>query len=995
MIRFACTACGTELRAADETAGWAFNCPKCKQQLSVPRADLTPPQTRSMVVAAAKPVGPSVEVPPAGASSIPSSADPVADPSRPRSRLPSRRLQLAAALAIAIAGSCVAAYVLTSNPRPAEAPGARVAEDVPGAPVVVKAPPGPAKEEARPPILATPPAPPSTADLADRRFSRLVEEVERVNQVGGSSDGVEPKVVTTSLGDPDPGIASARAMIARRAGAILFFAQPNGRLLWFDEMRRTVDGKNFSLLYVFRYEAIYRRSTLLRDRHHDVALEFAFGPDGLLAVDIVRSTDVVLPKAFESESFMTRAVREKLLDHNSRPGTRSPAARPGRELLVKAAESRANSRDLLLLLLRLDDDDLFRIVGFAATATRLADDLAPRPGYPQPRLDFGAWISGAQSYLNAVRSRDPEKIALSLSRRASYDSGKLFTEQQELMLAGQKAELPDHEIDYLIAKSEGFAFVSPGPLFPLENLAKTKNSVGVIAYRQTRRNRYNQTFQMYREEGVWKVAEVSPPREYDKNPDDPEMRVRSIPVAQRSTPRPDFPTMPVPKEELKGTEAAPLGPGSHYDRKVDVKTLVGAVGDIRLDVRAWAPDDESIDINSFVVIRGVQAKGPTRIARLEVERLVAGRGVVREAFPAPRLRFLRLKSESYQFAFVAGRQEGGVATDDGLLITMGELESEAKKADPSALAGTLARAQKRTKDATRLYAERRIEARSKQSDRLDEIRPAAERRFDVAMHAGPVSFVNETDAPVLIQVVSLRDEAGEPARTLKIPAWLAGRINVLRLVHHAEVFVNLVRMIDGTIPPWVILVGPKSTVEYRHRGKPVVTSGLEYVAHNVHGSGPSRSREHDYFAKPFAVRVGPADVHEAIDYRLVSVETALDSVVDPDRGCRHEHAGSSGRTSIQECKNGCSSRRTRRGVLSGVVELYNGGARTLEATLDLQFVPNLTRENIGLVTPAPATARVILGPGGRTRLLIEAERRPSEDWDGVRLEILDRRQRER
>lgn len=445
-----------------------------------------------------------------------------------------------------------------------------------------------------------------TPDLSSE-FDRFFAAI---NQMLGELDPppetiVLPSELTSDPGDPNPGIAHIRKAIANAAETTLFLAHPSARLLWFDEDARTIEGEEIVLTYHFLYRSI------VDERIKTTAIRFRLDSQGrVIAVDAPLHTDRVgrVPFDVDSEPYLAPMARTKLADHLDRKptlpqqgGEPSTARRLFRDWL---REPRPVPRDGLVHLLNAEDPELREIIHFVSRARNEIDDATPRAQPGTVALNFRNPVSGAQSFLNALRSRNQELLAQCLSKTAPREANVV---NREWMTRALIEELPESKLSEWIGILEGFRIDDT-------NTPKNSGSLGVILHLKTKKNTYNCTIQMKREgdqrnsdNGAWKVQDVSQVRAERALAKDSEYAFWHRAISRAAVSKPEIQN---PKAHLLGS---PRVPKPVADAKPEAPQAGPALGRVVLllgrnaDVKAFA--DHNLQVGEEVEVRRPASNG--------------------------------------------------------------------------------------------------------------------------------------------------------------------------------------------------------------------------------------------------------------------------------------------------------------------------------------------------------------------------------------------------
>jgi hypothetical protein len=146
----------------------------------------------------------------------------------------------------------------------------------------------------------------------------------------------------------------------------------------------------------------------------------------------------------------------------------------------------------------------------AAASARADADLNPNaPGMntplgPNDRPNFMYPATGAMSFLNALKAKDPERLAQTIALHV--DTNELSdAKHRKSMVAILNKSLPDNELNALAKSLEGFQVAGT-------NAPKDSGHLGVMIQKMQGKDLLRRTLMMRKEKGGWKVLDVG--REY-------------------------------------------------------------------------------------------------------------------------------------------------------------------------------------------------------------------------------------------------------------------------------------------------------------------------------------------------------------------------------------------------------------------------------------------------------------------------------------------------
>lgn len=118
------------------------------------------------------------------------------------------------------------------------------------------------------------------------------------------------------------------------------------------------------------------------------------------------------------------------------------------------------------------------------------------------KSDFSSPMKAVQSFLSAVKAKNPELIAESVAQRAPLEA---TAKNRKMFSAIIEQSLPGEELTTLASEFEGYQVVG-------QNLPKSTGSLGVTISKSYSRNnfqgRLSRTLTVRKERGEWKVVDV-------------------------------------------------------------------------------------------------------------------------------------------------------------------------------------------------------------------------------------------------------------------------------------------------------------------------------------------------------------------------------------------------------------------------------------------------------------------------------------------------------
>ncbi len=114
--------------------------------------------------------------------------------------------------------------------------------------------------------------------------------------------------------------------------------------------------------------------------------------------------------------------------------------------------------------------------------------------------DFSTAFKGAESFLNALKKKDPEKLAATIAKHAEYEAKESHREMFK-NIALQSAS--GSEIDELARAVSGMKVMD-------SNVRKSSGTWGIIVGKQDSHERTTRTLLMRHEKDGWKVQDVGP-----------------------------------------------------------------------------------------------------------------------------------------------------------------------------------------------------------------------------------------------------------------------------------------------------------------------------------------------------------------------------------------------------------------------------------------------------------------------------------------------------
>jgi hypothetical protein len=121
--------------------------------------------------------------------------------------------------------------------------------------------------------------------------------------------------------------------------------------------------------------------------------------------------------------------------------------------------------------------------------------------------DFRTPQSAVQSFLSAIRSKDPERLAEATALRAPTESSPQY---QKVFAAIIEQSLAPEDLDELAKKFEGMSIIG-------QNQAKSSARLGIIIGKNGQKGeQLTRTITVRKEKAGWKVCDVSGQREFEK-----------------------------------------------------------------------------------------------------------------------------------------------------------------------------------------------------------------------------------------------------------------------------------------------------------------------------------------------------------------------------------------------------------------------------------------------------------------------------------------------
>jgi hypothetical protein len=125
------------------------------------------------------------------------------------------------------------------------------------------------------------------------------------------------------------------------------------------------------------------------------------------------------------------------------------------------------------------------------------------PGGPGMGLDqkpdFRYPVTAVNSFLVALRAKDPERLADATALRSKYEASEKNKKLFESILS---KTLPDNELNDLASKLEGYQVIN-------QNLPKSTGKLGVILAKRSGNDQLQRTVTVRLEKEGWKVLDVS------------------------------------------------------------------------------------------------------------------------------------------------------------------------------------------------------------------------------------------------------------------------------------------------------------------------------------------------------------------------------------------------------------------------------------------------------------------------------------------------------
>ena len=123
-------------------------------------------------------------------------------------------------------------------------------------------------------------------------------------------------------------------------------------------------------------------------------------------------------------------------------------------------------------------------------------------GGPEVKSEFTTPAKAVQSFLSAIKSKNPELIAESVAQRAPLEA---TVKNRKMFSAIIEQSLPNDELTNLASEFEGYQVIG-------QNLPKSTGSLGVTIGKTYSRNnfqgRLSRTITVRKERGEWKVVDV-------------------------------------------------------------------------------------------------------------------------------------------------------------------------------------------------------------------------------------------------------------------------------------------------------------------------------------------------------------------------------------------------------------------------------------------------------------------------------------------------------
>jgi hypothetical protein len=114
--------------------------------------------------------------------------------------------------------------------------------------------------------------------------------------------------------------------------------------------------------------------------------------------------------------------------------------------------------------------------------------------------DFRYPVTAVRSFLNAVKAKDPERLAQTIALHAPYEADEKRKKTFEALL---NKSLPDNELSDLAKGLDGYQVADT-------NTPKTTGRLGVILRKIQGRDMLQRTITVRKEQAGWKVVDIGP-----------------------------------------------------------------------------------------------------------------------------------------------------------------------------------------------------------------------------------------------------------------------------------------------------------------------------------------------------------------------------------------------------------------------------------------------------------------------------------------------------
>jgi hypothetical protein len=116
--------------------------------------------------------------------------------------------------------------------------------------------------------------------------------------------------------------------------------------------------------------------------------------------------------------------------------------------------------------------------------------------------DFSEPVAAVESFLNALKARDPERLSQATALRAPYEA---VEKHKKVFQAILDKSLPDNELSSIANNLDGFTVSGT-------NTPKSSGRIGVILQKTKENDRITRVVDVRREKAGWKVLDIQDPR---------------------------------------------------------------------------------------------------------------------------------------------------------------------------------------------------------------------------------------------------------------------------------------------------------------------------------------------------------------------------------------------------------------------------------------------------------------------------------------------------